>query len=135
MDFVKTDGGRKDAGYKTTKPYENDCVVRSISIALNEDYRTVFVEMMELGLEMGGYPSMKPVWEAYLGNKGWTKNKCPRDAQGKLIKLRSWEDSPSRAVVLNSGHLTAIVDGAVHDTWDCSYRPVNSYWTKIRSVS
>ena len=129
MDFVKTDGGRKGAGYKTTKAYGNDCVVRSISIALNEDYRTVFVELMELGLEMGGYPSMKPVWEAYLENKGWTKNKCPRDARGKLIKLRDWKDYPSRAVVLNSGHLTAIVDGAVHDAWDCRYRPVNSYWT------
>jgi hypothetical protein len=134
MDYVKTDGGRKDAGYKTTKPYQIDCAVRSISIALDEDYRTVFVEMMELGLEMGGYPSMKPVYETYLENKGWTKNKCPRNEQGKLIKIRNWKDAPARTVVLNSGHLTAIVDGAVHDTWDCRYRPVNSYWTDPETI-
>ncbi len=135
MNFVKTDGGRKAAGYKTTTPYQNDCVVRSISIAINEDYRTVFVELMELGLEMGGYPNFNPVWQRYLTFKGWVKNKCPRDKNNKLIKLRDWKVFPSRAVVLNSRHLTAIVDGAVHDTWDCRYRPVNSYWTKIRSVS
>jgi hypothetical protein len=127
--FVENDGGRKGAGYKTTSAYDGDCVIRSISIALDKDYRTVFVEMMELGIEMGGYPNMNPVWGAYMELNGWTKNKCPRDSDGKLIKLRNWKNAPGRAVVLNSGHLTAVVDGAVHDTWDCRYRPVNSYWT------
>ena len=127
--FVETDGGRKEAGYKTTRAYSDDCVIRSISIALDKDYRTVFVEMMELGIEMGGYPAMDPVWAAYLKRNGWTKNGCPRDPYGKLIKLRDWKNAPGRAVVRNSGHLTAIVDGAVLDTWDCRYRPVNSYWT------
>ena len=129
LSFNQTDGGRKAAGYKTTKAYGADCVVRSITIALDQPYRGTFIEMMELGLEMGGYPNIDPVYEAYLKSKGWVKNKCPRDINGKLIKLRDW-DFGGTAVVLNSGHLTVVKEGAVHDTWDCRYRPVNSYWTR-----
>ncbi len=65
----------------------------------------------------------------YLESKGFVKNKPPR-VNGKLIKLQDWDDAPNVAVVRNSGHITAIVDGIVHDDWDCRYRPVNSYWTR-----
>lgn len=129
MSFVETDGGRKDAGYKCTKDFSGDCTVRSISIALNQPYSATFMEMMELGMEMGGYPDMKPVWMEYLKRKGWVKKPCPRDANGKLIKLKFWEFDGT-AVVLNSGHLTAVSNGCVMDSWDCRYRPVNSYWVE-----
>lgn len=129
MDYIKTDGGRELAGYKTTKDYSGDCVIRSISIALNQAYSATFQEMMELGVEMGGYPSMRPVWTEYLNRKGWVKKKCPRDAKGKLIKLKNWLFNGT-AVVLNSGHLTCVKDGAVHDSWDCRYRPVNTYFVE-----
>jgi hypothetical protein len=127
--FYETDGGRKAAGYKCTQAFGGDCVVRSISIALDQPYNATFMDLMELGMEMGGYPSMPPVYEAYLKNQGWVKNKCPRDENGKLIKLRDWVFQGT-AVVLNSGHLTAVKDGDVYDKWDCRYRPVNTYWTK-----
>ena len=128
MKFIKTDGGRKDAGYKCTKAYSDDCVIRSTTIVTGQTYSQTFREMMELGIEMGGYPSMQPVWEAYLESKGFVKNKCPRTASGKLIKLKDWDFSGT-ALVLSSGHLTAVKDGQVYDSWDCTYRPVNSYWT------
>ena len=35
------------------------------------------------------------------------------------------------AIVRNSGHLTAVEHGYLIDTWDCRYRPVNSYWETI----
>ena len=128
MDFCLSDGGRKAAGYKTTKPYSGDCVVRSISIVTQIPYKQVFTELSELALEMGGYPNWNPVWQKYLKTKGYFKNRCPRDHQGKLIKLKNWEWYGS-AVVLNSGHLTAVVEGVLYDSWDCRYRQVNSYWT------
>ena len=64
--FYETDGGRKAAGYKCTKAFGGDCVVRSISIALDQPYNATFMELMELGMEMGGFPDMPPVYEAYL---------------------------------------------------------------------
>ena len=123
MKFQKIDGGR------ICKSFKDDCVVRSISIALSLPYRQVFEDLMQLGLEIGAYPNHDKVWVRYLETKGWKSNKCPRDARGKLVKLKDWHDAPKVAVVRNSGHLTAIQDGYVVDEWDCTYRPVHTYWT------
>jgi hypothetical protein len=71
----------------------------------------------------------KDMWQRYLEQDlGWVRNKPPRDHLNKMIKLRNW-DGPNAAVVRNSRHLTAVSDGRVVDTWDCTYRPVNTYWT------
>ena len=104
-------------------------MIRSISAVLRVDYCEVFDDLMRLGLEMGTYPNHDKVWVTYLESKGYVKNKPPRDANGKMIKLRDW-DFKGRAVVINSGHLTAVDGGTVIDSWDCRYRPVNSYWAK-----
>lgn len=123
MEYIQTDGGR------ILKSFKNDCVIRSIAIVLKENYDKVFKELMYLGLEMGAYPSHDKVWIKYIESKGFVKNKPPRDHEGKLIKLKNW-DFKGVAIVINSGHLTAVDNGCVFDAWDCRYRPVNSYWTK-----
>lgn len=122
MKFYKTDNGR------ICKSFKDDCVIRSISLATDESYEFIFTELMKMGLVMGACPSHDKVWMKYLEMKGFVKNKPPR-VNGKLIKLQDWDDAPDVAVVRNSGHITAIVDGIVHDDWDCRYRPVNTYWT------
>ncbi len=123
MNFVETTNGR------ICKSFKDDCVVRSISIAMDKPYTDVFDDLMQLGLLLGAYPNHDKVWHKYLKDNNWIKNKPPRNTNGKMIKLLNWIDSPDRAVVINSGHLTCVKDGAIHDTWDCRYRPVNSYWT------
>lgn len=123
MEYHETDGGR------LCRTFTDDCVVRSITLATGVSYRDTFAALMALGLEVGAYPNHGKVWEAYLKRLGWQKNRPPRDPNGKLIKLRDWADAPAVAVVRNSGHLTCVKGGAVLDTWDCRYRPVNSYWT------
>ena len=123
MDFYQTEGGR------ICKTFKDDCVIRSISAVLRVDYCEVFDDLMRLGLEIGAYPNHDKVWVTYLESKGYVKNKPPRDANGKMIKLRDG-DFKGRAVVINSGHLTAVDGGTVIDSWDCRYRPVNSYWAK-----
>lgn len=123
------DGGRSAVGYKSRVKNADDCVVRSITIALGLPYEQVFRELMYLGLEKGLYPNASSVFETYLKSKGWVKHKCPRTVHGDLIKLQDWDAAPDRAVITNSRHLTAVVHGVCRDTWDCTYRPVNSYWT------
>ena len=118
-------------GNRICKTFKDDCVVRSISIALDLSYKQVFEDLMQLGLEIGAYPNHDKVWQKYIEQKGWIKNKPPRNSNGRLIKLRNWKDAPPVAVVINSGHLTAIQGGYVVDEWDCTYRPVNSYWTPV----
>ena len=121
MDFYETDGGR------ICRTFKGDCVIRSISVALRKPYREVFEDLMALGLEMGAYPNHDAVWIRYVESKGMVKHRPPRDENGKLIKLRQW-DFQGRAVVPSSRHVTAVGGGTVIDTWDCRYRPVNSYW-------
>ena len=123
MDFYKTDGGR------ICRTFKDDCVIRSISVAMRKPYAEVFTEMMALGLEMGAYPNHDKVWIKYLESNGFKKNRPPRDENGKLIKLRDW-NFKGTAVVRNSRHLTAVDGGTVIDSWDCRRRPVNSYWAK-----
>ena len=123
LDFYKTDGGR------ICRTFKDDCVIRSISIVLRRPYVDVFTELMALGLEMGAYPNHDKVWIKYLERHSFTKNRPPRDENGKLIKLGDW-DFKGTAVVRNSRHLTAVDGGTVTDTWDCRSRPVNSYWSK-----
>lgn len=121
MDFYETNGGR------ICKTFKDDCVIRSISVVLRVPYREVFNDLMQLGLEMGAYPNHDKVWINYIESKGLVKRKPPRDAAGKMIRLQDW-DYKGRAVVRNSGHLTAVDGGVVTDDWDCRYRPVNTYW-------
>lgn len=124
MDFLETTNGR------ICKSFKNDCVVRSISIATEQDYGDVFDDLMKLGSELRAYPNHDKVWQRYLEKTlGWVKNKPPR-IEGKLIKLGDWNPDHTAAVIRNSGHLTAMHNGIIKDTWDCRYRPVNSYWTE-----
>ncbi len=120
---------QQNDSYRINPKFKTDCVVRSISNATGRPYQLVFEELMKLGLEMVCFPNMDIVYHEYLKRLGWNKNKCPRDSKGKLIKLKDWKDRPETAVIKNSGHLTSIVDGVCYDTWDCTYRPVNTYWT------
>ncbi len=122
LKFQKLDGGRICPSFK------HDCVIRAISFALSRPYKQVFTDLMTLGLTLGAYPNHDTVWKTYLKQQGWMPNKPPRNGK-KLIKLRDWTSAPRVAVVINSGHLTSIVDGYVVDEWDCTYRPVNTYWT------
>ena len=115
-------------GARICKSFKDDCVIRSISVATNRTYERVFEDLMTLGMEMGAYPNHDKVWITYLEGIGFKKNKPPR-INGKYIKLGDWDDRPDTAVVRNSRHLTAISGGIVTDSWDCRYRPVNSFWT------
>jgi|TARA_R100000655_G_scaffold96202_1_gene138531 hypothetical protein len=121
----------KESKIKTiNKKFTNDCVIRSISIVLDETYKSVFHDLMKLGSALGGYPNCDFVWQPYIESKGMIRHKMPRPENKPrgTIKLKNWSFT-GKAVVVNSGHLTAVVNGYCLDTWDCTYRPVNSYWT------
>jgi len=119
-----------DASVRGCKTFKDDCVVRSLSVVLGKPYARVFTDLMEIGQLMWAYPNHDKVWIWYAEDQGLIKRKPPRDDNGKLIKLKDW-DYKGVAIVRNSGHLTAVEQGYLIDTWDCRYRPVNSYWERI----
>ena len=118
MRFKFNDGGRADAGYKG---HAGDCVPRSIIIANNLPYRRVradldgMVKVMTGGLcqsTQNGTPT--PVAHAYLTSLGW---------EAVPMVGSSIAEVPSRGTYIVSiksrHHWTCIIDGVIHDTWDC----------------
>jgi hypothetical protein len=140
--FQFNDGGRAAAGYKGTTA--GDCVTRSIAIATNQPYQTVYVALNELGrnervgkrkrgksnARTGVY---RPTIRKYLDRLGWRWVPTMQIGQGCKVHLRADELQMGRLIVSVSKHLTAVIDSVIHDTHDPSRggtRCVYGYFTK-----
>jgi hypothetical protein len=74
---------------------------------------------------------------------GWMWTPTMQIGSGCTVHLRADELPPGRLVVSVSKHLTAVIDGVIHDTHDCSRRGtrcVYGYWQphdarRVRSLS
>lgn len=148
-DFVHNDGGRAEAGYKGDT---GDCVTRSIAIATGKPYKEVYDGLFELArtnrkymakLELryganarnhisprNGMP--REVYEPYLQSLGWHWVPTMHIGQGCTVHLRADELPSGNLVVRASKHMTAVIDGVIHDTYDPSRegtRCVYGYFT------
>jgi hypothetical protein len=126
MRFVFDDGGRKEAGYKGDA---GDCVCRAIAIATGKPYQEVYDALNGLGrsertgrrkrrkssARTGVY---KPTIRRYLGALGWAWVPTMNIGSGCQLHLADGELPAGRLVVRLSRHLTAVLDGVIHDTYD-----------------
>lgn len=129
FNFVFDDGGREDAGYKGMA---GDCVVRSVAIATGEDYKTIYEAMWaivrrqrEAGVK--GADKVSPrsgvprgVYEQYLFENGWEWHTQMRVGQKARTHVLPYELPREDVIVRLSGHMSAIVNGEIHDTFDPS---------------
>jgi len=139
LQFQFDDGGRKAAGYKGRT---GDCVVRSIAIATGLPYRQVYDKVNELakrertGSRKRGKSNArtgvyKGTTHKLLESLGWRWTPTMEIGSGCKIHLRADELPSGRLIVSVSGHLTAVIDGVIHDTHDPSRRGmrcVYGYW-------
>tara|TARA_Y100000114_G_C11711236_1_gene303594 strand:+ start:638 stop:1039 length:402 start_codon:yes stop_codon:yes gene_type:complete len=124
MEYQYHEGNRaKD--YPRSRKGE-DCVVRSITIVLDQPYRTTLTELCEYSVKYGAVLNDEWLYEKYLKDKGFEKHKPPR-INGRKIQLFNFEFE-GRCVLLTRNHLTAIIDNTVYDTWDCRQSNCNSYY-------
>lgn len=148
QNFVYNDGGRSEAGFKGTT---GDCVTRAISIATERDYSTVYKELTAYNEEYsqnrrnrvaksivkkGVSPRNgvhKPIIREYLTKQGWEWHPTMLVGQGCKVHLIASELPAGRLIVNVSRHTVAVIDGVVHDTYDCTRegkRCVYGYYTK-----
>jgi len=146
MKFIYDDGGRKASRFKGEA---NDCLARSVSIVTglpySEVYKTInlyssdekhkrgrtgilFVLGRGSSARTGVY---KETANKYLRSLGliWTPTMFV--GKGCQVHLRDGELPPGRLLVNVSKHYTAVIDGVIHDTHDCSRegtRCVYGYW-------
>jgi hypothetical protein len=133
------DGGRSAAGYRGKT---GDCVVRSIAIATGVPYQHIYdlvnrasvherTGTRKRGISNARTGVYKSTIHRVMKSLGWVWTPTMQIGSGCTVHLRPDELPGGRLVVSVSKHLTAMIDGVVHDTHDCSRRGkrcVYGYW-------
>ncbi len=117
--WVYNDGGRRAAGFKGDT---GDCVVRAIAIATEKPYAEVYAALSVM-MGKGNSPRngvLRKFYQKYLESIGWEWFPTMRVGQGCTVHLRAEELPKGRIIARCSKHLVAVVDGVVHDTYDCT---------------
>ncbi len=142
--FRFDDGGRTSAGYRGKT---GDCVVRSIAIATGLPYQHIYdlvnrastyerTGTRKRGKSNARTGVYKSTIKRVMLSLGWVWTPTMQIGSGCTVHLRPNELPAGRLVVSVSKHLTAVIDGVVHDTHDCSRRGtrcVYGYWQPGRA--
>jgi hypothetical protein len=145
MRFHFDDGGRTAAGFKGTA---GDCVCRAVAIAAQLPYRQVYAALAEgnaseprrYGRMSAGRRSARngintrlKWFDDYMQSLGFTWVATMKIGEGCKVHLRDGELPAGRLVVSLSRHMTAVIDGVLHDTGECDRggtRCVYGYYIK-----
>lgn len=141
--FKYNDGGRKKAGFKRTT---GDCGVRAIAIATQKPYMEVYNIIKEFGRSGQGYKNRRNGITSTVHRGIWQKD------MRKIMASLNWEwiptmfigvgctvhlntkELPNDRIICNvSKHYTAVINGIINDTYDCSRygnRCVYGYYIK-----
>lgn len=145
LNYNYNDGGRA----KYFKGKTGDCVTRAIAIASDMDYLEVYNSLMAETKDFRARKNtktsrriksnsvrngvFKDIYKPWLEKNGWTWVPCQSFGQKSRVKIN--ELDKSRMIVSLPRHLTTIIDGVLHDTFDCRY---STNWDtgmeQIRSV-
>lgn len=119
MEFRYSDGGRLAAGFRGGV---DDCVTRAIAIAAKLPYKTVYSDLKAI-LGKGKSPRNKidrKVYQPYIESLGFIWKPTMTIGSGTQVHLEDAELPNGRLIVKISKHLAAVIDGVLHDTFDCS---------------
>lgn len=110
-----------------------DCVVRALSLALDQDWDTTYLELMSQGFSMKDMPSSNAVWGQYLKNKGFKRHIIPDECPDCYTVNEFCVDNPQGTYILGTGtHVVTVKDGSYYDTWD-SGREIPIYYFEKES--
>jgi hypothetical protein len=140
MPFARDDGGRAAAGYRGTA---DDCVCRAAAIVTGRPYQEIYDLINELGraerpgkrqrsrssARTGVYKDTTRKLMAELGLE-WTPTMGI--GTGCRVHLTPGELPSGRLITSVTKHITAVIDGVVHDLYDPSRdgtRCVYGYWS------
>lgn len=141
MKFTPNDGGRAAAGYSGLT---GDCVTRSIAIVTGKTYQEVYDALNKLatrertgkrkrGISSARTGVYKTTYHNYLVSLGYKWVPTMFIGQGCKVHLREGELPMGRLIVSVSRHITAVIDGVIHDNYDPSrngWRCVYGYYKK-----
>jgi len=148
LELKVDDGGRAGAGYKGKA---GDCVVRSIAIVTGLSYQKIYDDLyienkvfrttsktklarsLKQRNDTPRTGTHRAVLKKYLNQLGWNWTPTMFIGQGCKVHLKKSELPSGTLIVSCSKHITVVIDGVLHDTYDCSRngtRCVYGYWSK-----
>jgi hypothetical protein len=152
LELAINDGGRAKAGFKGKA---GDCVVRSIAIVTGLPYeeiydnlykaneyfrktsRTKLAKSLKQKNDSPRTGTHRVVLKKYLKELGWNWTPTMFVGQGCKVHLKKSELPSGTLIVSCSKHITVVINGVLHDTYDCSRngtRCVYGYWTKYNNI-
>ncbi len=140
MMVIFNDGGREDAGFKGRT---GDCVTRAVAIASGLPYKEVYNALAHgTGSQRGakkarsarnGINTRRKWFKDYMLSIGFKWVATMQIGSGCRVHLKADELPLGNIIVALSKHYAAVIDGVLHDTFNCSRngrRCVYGYWIK-----
>jgi hypothetical protein len=123
MQYIDTDGGRSRY-YRYSRI--GDCVIRSVALATGADYQDIFEEFTDRAVRIGVFANDDRIWRSYLKELGWQEHRLPNPRP--LVNTIRVSQAVVHCRSGYSGHLTAVVQGNLHDIWDARQCKAYAYW-------
>ena len=144
LPFQFDDGGRSKAGFSANA---RDCVARSIAIASDLSYIEVYSALAQGNATQRaskrtpkrtrtasqGIFTQRKWFKDYMTSLGFVWQPTQRIGGANKTRLCKGALPNGKLVVSVSRHYTAVINGIIHDTFDCSRngkRCVYGYWVK-----
>ena len=112
--------------YYNSNPYNRhiaDCVLRAISLLENKSWEEVYDELSYLSSKKGYMFDNVEFVEDYLDDR------YPRECHySKKVGEFAQEFPYGKYAITMNGHITAVIDGIIYDTFDCSNRIMRCAW-------
>lgn len=120
--------------YFNPNPLSNrvgDCTIRSLSLALNQDWDSTYLDIVVEGFVLKDMPSSNAVWASYLQENGFNRYIIPDTCPNCYTVSKFAEDHPSGVYILATGtHVVTVKDGNYYDTWDSGDEIPMYYFSK-----
>lgn len=106
-----------------------DCVIRALSIALDQSWRETYRDLCKMGEYMADLPNSNAVWGTYLKEKGARQFLLPESCPD-CITVRAFCDRyPEGVYVIATGtHAIACISGDHYDSWDSGMATPTMFW-------
>ena len=129
MDFIYNDGGRKEAGFKGEA---GDCVTRAIAIITGKSYHEIYskINVKSLNERRSKKSSKSTARTGVHTNRKWFKDMMKElgfkwvptmgIGTGCKVHLKADELPSGRIICFLSKHVTAVINGVIHDIYDPS---------------
>lgn len=120
--------------YYNPNPKSNlvgDCVVRALSLALEQDWDTSYLGVATQGFELKDMPSSNAIWGAYLKHNGFKAYIIPNECPDCYTIRDFCKDHSKGLYVLATGtHVVTCINGDYYDTWDSGNETPIYYFEK-----